>query len=192
MAADIDGLDQSENLTNADIPALDPDEYISLRRVTDALRDMAAEMRSYSTFTLADDSPDPDEEGGDAPTTTKLDTPTYLKWRFLYMVTGWKLWKPPTPAQRAAGAEKGDEIPFTEGNKDKVFRLFGPYIIPAMAARGGGIAKPPPEGKKDADGSPLTFREKRPVRGEKHLAGPVDAGSLRAGAASTDRQGVGV
>lgn len=192
MAADIDGLDASDELTADDIPALDADECIRIRKLTDALRDMKAEMASYTAFVPDLDGPDPDETDGAPPSTVQLDTPTYLRARFEYMVTGWKLWKPPTDAQRAAGQAKGDEIRFTRENRDRIFRLFGAYLVPAMAKRAGGIAVAPAEGKKDADGNPLTFRQNGALRGKRAVAGSVDAGGVRAGATGADRQGAGV
>jgi hypothetical protein len=122
-------LGETDRLTSKELPDLDPDEWIEIRRVRDFLLDTEAELDAW------DEARHEAEERGAEPP-TRISQGRVLRWQFEHMVTDWNLYEPEADARR-------DIVPKTAQKREQVFRLHGVYLTAQLLLRGGATAGPP-------------------------------------------------
>lgn len=138
-------LDATDRLTAADLPGLDPDEWVEMRRVRDFLRDTEAELQAW-------DAARDEAANAGAPPPQRISQGRILRAQFEQMVVAWNLYAPPA----ADGTRT--PIPFDAAHRDLFFRRFGLYLTADLLKRGGALAGPPIQ-ERGPDGEAPSFPE---------------------------------
>lgn len=156
MKVGFGALDDKDTLTVKELPLLDEDEWVRIRRRRDFTKDATAETKSLIWVSDEDavkqaEEEDP-EQTGEAPERVggyRVDQGRLLVRQFEYMCDDWNVY------DRVDG--KRVQADFTAANREKFVRLHGAAVAAQLLIRGGGIA-PDMSGKADPDtGKPLTF-----------------------------------
>ena len=161
MKVGFNSLHQWDTLTEKELPLLDSDEQVRIRKRRDLLKDTAAERKSSRYRSEEEGIKLAEKSGPDAvpPEPGYYSDPFFLLVeQFEYMTDGqpddqdpWHIFD-----QNEDGT-RGKAIPFTKANRETFCKIHGLWLMAQMAIRGGGIA-PKLEGKVDpATGKPLTF-----------------------------------
>lgn len=168
MSIDTDALGAFDRITGADLPGLDPDEWIELARVKDYLLTSEAQASAYRRVKAkapGDEDPFAEPDDFDADDGPQIELRQDI-WNYKTLeahIGRWNLFKPLTEDQRATGRKKGDPLPQTGANKRKVFGLYGDRLMLLLNARAGGILPAVPVGAVGPDGDKSDSAEVAPV-----------------------------
>lgn len=155
MKVSFGALDEVDTLTEKELPLLESDEWVRIRKRRDFTKDATAETKSLIWISDDDAVAQQEAEGEEAPERQggyRVDQGKLLIKQFEYMAISWNVYDTDESGNRV-------QMDFTAANREKFVRLNGAALAAQLLIRGGGIA-PDLSGKADpATGKPFSFQD---------------------------------